>query len=113
MGSICPVLTNSWTSIIRLLSGAVCFELRRIDDDIFPVLHFKPFDLLFRRHGLLFIGTDHLLPQFDMITPVKEVKLDPLFLDRGMQLHGHFVSPKWIYPFQIVLPAIEDPPQFV
>ncbi len=70
------------------------FEFLRIDDDILPVLHFKPFGLFFRRHRLLFIRTDHLLAQSHLVALVKEVKLNPLFFDRGMQLYGHVRIPK-------------------
>ena len=65
------------------------FKLLGIDKDVFAVLQFEPPGLLFRRHGLFVKSTDHLLAQSRMVARVQEVELDPLFPDRGMQLHGH------------------------
>ena len=79
--------------------GFGLLELQRVDEEIFSLLQFKPFGLFCQRYGHFFIGTDHLLVQFHPITPVEQVKLYPVFLDRGMQLHGHIRIRKMDIPF--------------
>src|SRR5512139_2912330 len=70
------------------------FDLFRIDDEVFPLLHFKALGLGFCRHRSSFIGADHLLTQSRMVATMKEMELNPLIPDCRAQLHGHVRVPE-------------------
>jgi hypothetical protein len=58
----------------------------------------RDYALFFRRHRHFLMRTDHLLEQSHLIPPVEEMKLNPVFLDCRMELHGHIRLPEMDIP---------------